>query len=162
MITTERTFFLRVTPGVKVFINRNEFPIHHFTRDLYITNPKTSAIGVKVYAEKDVLRTKEEENYLIQFFKKNKNIQEAWFVMIPLPEDVKVFLYIEILAPNKKATLKSFYSFRYARFELYQFQDDLSETDDKHITIHGKVSTSVDMVATLNGLASRAIPQGRG
>jgi len=151
-ITTERTFFLRVTPGVRVFVNRNEFPIHHFTRDIYIANPKTSAVGVKIYAEKDVLRTKEEEDYLIRFFKKNKNIQEAWFVMIPLPEDAKVFLYIEILAPNKKTTLKSFYSFRYARFELYQFQEDLTKTEDKQIVIHGKVSSSVGITATLNGI----------
>lgn len=159
VITTEKTFFLRVTPGVKVFVNRNEFPIHHFTRDLYIANPKTSAIGVRVYAEKDVLRTKEEENYLIQFFKKNKNIQEAWFVMIPLPEDVKVFLYIDILSPNKKNSLKAFYSFRYARFELYQFQEELTKTDDKHVTIHGKLSPSVKMVITLNNVELEMHPR---
>lgn len=159
IITTERTFFLRVTPGVKVFVNRNEFPIHHFTRDIYLANPKTGAKAVRVFAEKNVLKTKEEERYLMQFFKKNPKIEEAWFVMIPLPEEVKVFLYVEIIAPNKKTSEKSFYSFRYARFELYQFQNDVSKTEDKRITVHGKISPSVNMVVTLNNKVLEMYPR---
>jgi len=140
-------------------VNRNEFPINHFTRDIYLANPKTGAKAVRVFAEKDVLKTKEEEKYLMQFFKKNPKIEEAWFVMIPLPEEVKVFLYVDIIAPNKKTSEKSFYSFRYARFELYQFQNDVSKTEDKRITVHGKISPSVNMVVTLNNKELEMYPR---
>jgi|GEM_PF-1443809 len=161
-ITTEKTFFLRVTPGAKVFVNRVEFPIHHFVRDLNHNSSKTSAIEVRIYAEKGVLCTKEEEQYLISFFKKNKHIEEAWFVMIPLPEDVRTYLYIDIIAPNKKGSVKTFYSFRYTRFELYQFQEAFSTANNKKISIHGKLSPSINITVTLNNVPLEVLPQKKG
>lgn len=141
--TTEKYIYYRVTPQVKVTINGNDSLVLHVKK---ILEGNESTVNVEPF----IMLTSSEEKYLKDFFNKNKNISEAYFVRIELPENSLVYLNMEITAPNGVKSRKLLV-YKYIKFELTDFTDSTILSKSKKISFSGNVSVDCKVNLSLNG-----------
>ncbi len=142
-LTIENFLYYRVTPEVKVKINGNDHKI-------LCCKKISTGENFIVVLEPPLVLNSSEENYLKNFFNKNKDLTEAYFVRIELPENITSYLDLEIIAPNRVRSRKLIIC-KYVKLEMDNFKDTTIESKSKKISFSGRVSVGCRVSLSLNG-----------
>lgn len=145
--TTHNFYFYQVTPTVRVVVNGVETPLIHIKK---IENSDKTSFSI--LTDVGNLTSFDQEEYMMNFFIENSNLDDAWFVRIDLPENVQVVLKINIISLNKPSVTKTqFVILRYIHFEVIQLKKDITDYTNWTITLNGILSPDVRLDTELNG-----------
>ena len=141
-LTTDNYILYQVTPSVKIEINGSDYPLLKCKR---VLNDKE--ISIETYPSNLINST--QEKYLIDFFISNSDQEEAFFLVIDLPEGVISKYNIEITSQNG-LKVNRLLMYKYIKLEINNFDGNTIETKEKEISFIGKITSGCRLSMNLN------------